>query len=296
LVLKTDPVDGGVAQLGERLPCTQEVIGSIPFTSTIIGYIPYKLAPNTTSLYSDNRDMKNNKLIKKLAKTYVEYCRQHDGKFQWNDSEVSAHLEAGDVSKLEIMHAVADLCTTDNELSNFVIASLLQDLLYNPPESLSQDIKTAVQISPALRRALQMLYLPPNTKARRLIEEILTESGLVYGVLASQEYPYEKKVRSNAHNLWAWHWFHDHPPELKIVCLFMDNCKKDEDLIHFARGPFAKLIQQGGEAILSELDSLAWKSKRVRRALCGVVVEPETPAEEVMDHLLLKYKLTYNSL
>jgi hypothetical protein len=27
--------NGGVAQLGERLLCTQEVIGSIPFTSTI---------------------------------------------------------------------------------------------------------------------------------------------------------------------------------------------------------------------------------------------------------------------
>jgi hypothetical protein len=27
-------LSGGVAQLGERLPCTQEVIGSIPFTST----------------------------------------------------------------------------------------------------------------------------------------------------------------------------------------------------------------------------------------------------------------------
>jgi hypothetical protein len=27
---------GGVAQLGERLPCTQEVIGSNPFTSTKI--------------------------------------------------------------------------------------------------------------------------------------------------------------------------------------------------------------------------------------------------------------------
>lgn len=26
---------GGVAQLGERLPCTQEAIGSNPFTSTI---------------------------------------------------------------------------------------------------------------------------------------------------------------------------------------------------------------------------------------------------------------------
>ena len=25
---------GGVAQLGEHLPCTQDVIGSIPFTST----------------------------------------------------------------------------------------------------------------------------------------------------------------------------------------------------------------------------------------------------------------------
>ena len=33
-----DPPDshGGVAQLGERLPCKQEVIGSNPFTSTII--------------------------------------------------------------------------------------------------------------------------------------------------------------------------------------------------------------------------------------------------------------------
>ena len=29
------PLNGGVAQLGERLPCTQEAIGSIPFTSTI---------------------------------------------------------------------------------------------------------------------------------------------------------------------------------------------------------------------------------------------------------------------
>jgi hypothetical protein len=28
-------MSGGVAQLGERLPCTQEAIGSIPFTSTI---------------------------------------------------------------------------------------------------------------------------------------------------------------------------------------------------------------------------------------------------------------------
>ena len=28
--------EGGVAQLGERLPCTQKVIGSIPFTSTIV--------------------------------------------------------------------------------------------------------------------------------------------------------------------------------------------------------------------------------------------------------------------
>ena len=28
-------IQGGVAQLGERLICIQEVIGSIPFTSTI---------------------------------------------------------------------------------------------------------------------------------------------------------------------------------------------------------------------------------------------------------------------
>ena len=33
-------LDGGVAQLGERLPCTQEVIGSIPFTSTIRFQVP----------------------------------------------------------------------------------------------------------------------------------------------------------------------------------------------------------------------------------------------------------------
>ena len=29
-------IAGGVAQLGERLLCKQEVIGSIPFTSTIL--------------------------------------------------------------------------------------------------------------------------------------------------------------------------------------------------------------------------------------------------------------------
>ena len=28
---------GGVAQMGERLPCTQEAIGSTPFTSTMSG-------------------------------------------------------------------------------------------------------------------------------------------------------------------------------------------------------------------------------------------------------------------
>ena len=33
------PFSGGVAQLGERLPCTQEVIGSNPFTSTIPGLL-----------------------------------------------------------------------------------------------------------------------------------------------------------------------------------------------------------------------------------------------------------------
>jgi hypothetical protein len=32
---------GGVAQLGERLPCTQEVIGSNPFTSTKINSVDY---------------------------------------------------------------------------------------------------------------------------------------------------------------------------------------------------------------------------------------------------------------
>jgi hypothetical protein len=31
------PLTGGVAQLGERLLCKQEVIGSIPFTSTTSG-------------------------------------------------------------------------------------------------------------------------------------------------------------------------------------------------------------------------------------------------------------------
>jgi hypothetical protein len=30
---------GGVAQLGERLPCTQEVIGSNPFTSTRVQWV-----------------------------------------------------------------------------------------------------------------------------------------------------------------------------------------------------------------------------------------------------------------
>ena len=31
-------INGGIAQLGERLPCKQEVNGSIPFISTKIQY------------------------------------------------------------------------------------------------------------------------------------------------------------------------------------------------------------------------------------------------------------------
>ena len=33
-------LSGGVAQLGERLLCTQEAIGSNPFTSTVVGEQP----------------------------------------------------------------------------------------------------------------------------------------------------------------------------------------------------------------------------------------------------------------
>ena len=33
---KKDKQNGAIAQLGERLPCTQEVSGSIPLSSTIL--------------------------------------------------------------------------------------------------------------------------------------------------------------------------------------------------------------------------------------------------------------------
>ena len=41
-VLSPPSSEGAIAQLGERLPCTQEVIGSIPIGSTISG-IRYKV-------------------------------------------------------------------------------------------------------------------------------------------------------------------------------------------------------------------------------------------------------------
>jgi hypothetical protein len=44
------PFFGGVAQLGERLPCTQEVIGSNPFTST-------RKALHRGFLFFDNLDV-----------------------------------------------------------------------------------------------------------------------------------------------------------------------------------------------------------------------------------------------
>ena len=45
------PFFGGVAQLGERLPCTQEVIGSNPFTST------RKALHRRFALFFDNLDV-----------------------------------------------------------------------------------------------------------------------------------------------------------------------------------------------------------------------------------------------
>ena len=45
LVPETRLLKGGVAQLGERLLCKQEVIGSIPFTST--GHLHQAPPPGT---------------------------------------------------------------------------------------------------------------------------------------------------------------------------------------------------------------------------------------------------------
>ena len=49
---------GGVAQLGERLPCTQEVIGSNPFTSTI-----YKGLSFFILWFFDNLDLDYSKFL-----------------------------------------------------------------------------------------------------------------------------------------------------------------------------------------------------------------------------------------
>ena len=38
-ILRERKINGGIAQLVERLPCKQEVIGSNPITSTIYGLI-----------------------------------------------------------------------------------------------------------------------------------------------------------------------------------------------------------------------------------------------------------------
>ena|GEM_PF-1263812 len=53
---------GGVAQLGERLPCTQEAIGSSPFTSTrskvavVAGYFFNRRCERIKKLLFDNLD------------------------------------------------------------------------------------------------------------------------------------------------------------------------------------------------------------------------------------------------
>lgn len=56
---------GGVAQLGERLLCKQEVIGSIPFTSTIILVLKRRtlalqawLAPQGAAIHLDRGSIK----------------------------------------------------------------------------------------------------------------------------------------------------------------------------------------------------------------------------------------------
>ena len=46
-------MSGGVAQLGERLPCTQEVIGSNPFTSTIFIEIKIEIEIQNSSTFKN---------------------------------------------------------------------------------------------------------------------------------------------------------------------------------------------------------------------------------------------------
>ena len=51
------PIIGGVAQLGERLLCKQEVIGSIPFTSTNSGHVLCERLPSAVDNVVKNAEL-----------------------------------------------------------------------------------------------------------------------------------------------------------------------------------------------------------------------------------------------
>ena len=54
------PVRGAIAQLGERLPCTQEVVGSIPSGSTNFAGKLLQLTQDFVGLYDDSILLFNN--------------------------------------------------------------------------------------------------------------------------------------------------------------------------------------------------------------------------------------------
>jgi len=83
--------------------------------------------------------------------------------------------------------------------------------------------------------------------------------------------------------------------KLNIILEMVDYAKSDAELAYVAAGPLEVLIQEGS-SIYPRLDIEIRKNPNMRKAICGVWINENSPAGKWLREILNKYGLTYSSL
>lgn len=99
------------------------------------------------------------------------------------------------------------------------------------------------------------------------------------------------------HKMYDWAYEHvSSNLHIDLVILLIEACETDKDIAWVAAGPLEDIMQKEPDLIKATLDLTARRSSKMRKALEGVWLTPDTKAHDLLSHLLKKYKLREGAL
>lgn len=112
----------------------------------------------------------------RLARDYIEYGRTKDKTYEYAYEHVSSHLH------IELVILLVEACETDKDIA-WVAAGPLEDIMREQPDPIKEALDMATGKSSKMRKALEGVWLTPDTKAHDLLSHLLKKYNLHEGAL-----------------------------------------------------------------------------------------------------------------